>query len=360
MVPRAFGRHRVFALALTALIALAGCIQTQPSGRQDPVELVVIAHDSFEMNGSLVEAFNATYNARVVILKAGDAGEALNKAIIAHRGGAPLGDLFYGVDNTLIGRALQEGVFEPYQPADSAKIPARLTLDPTFHATSVDYGYVNLNYDVAAIEASGTPLPADLKDLTLPAWKGKLAVIDPSVSSPGLAFLMSTVARFGETGDYTYVDFWRGLKENDVTVASGWEDVYYTRFSHYGGESQVVVSYATSPAAEAFFGGTPGSRPPTGSIDAPDSAFLQIEGIGILKGTTKAGLARNFVDFMLSPAVQEDMPQKNFVYPAVNGTELPAYFQWASEPEDPATLTSQEIDEGRDRWLEAWRDVMLA
>ena len=77
-------------------------------------------------------------------------------------------------------------------------------------------------------------------------------VQNPATSSPGLAFMLATIERFGETGDYTWLDYWRDLRDNDVLVVSGWEEAYYSQFSGGAGEGDrpLVVSYATSPAAE--------------------------------------------------------------------------------------------------------------
>ena len=66
--------------------------------------------------------------ARCKFLKSGDAGLALNKAILSK--GNPLADVFYGVDNTFLTRALAADIFEPYASPALAKIPADLQLDP--------------------------------------------------------------------------------------------------------------------------------------------------------------------------------------------------------------------------------------
>ena len=135
----------------------------------------------------------------------------------------------------------------------------------------VDFGYVTINYDRQYFADNGIPLPKTLRDLADPAYKSLFVVQNPASSSPGLAFLAATVAAFGETGDYTYLDFWRDLRKNDVLVTEGWEDAYYGQFSGGSGEGDrpLVVSYATSPAAEVFFADPQPAESPTATLDVP-------------------------------------------------------------------------------------------
>ena len=99
-------------------------------------------------------------------------------------------------------------------------------------------------------------LEVELEDLTDPALAGRLVVENPATSSPGLAFLLATVAYFGEDPETGWPAFWRALRDNDVAVSSGWEEAYYGYFSGAGGgegDLPIVVSYASSPAAEVIY-----------------------------------------------------------------------------------------------------------
>jgi thiamine transport system substrate-binding protein len=189
-----------------------------------------------------------------------------------------------------------------------------------------------------------------------------LIVQNPATSSPGLAFLLTTVAVFGEEGDYTWLDFWRDLRANDVFVAEGWEDAYYGQFSGSSGEGDrpLVVSYATSPAAELFYADPQPAQPPTGSINTPGETFRQVEFVGILKGAAQPDLARQWIDFMLGPTFQADIPLQMWVYPARSDTDLPQVFMdHAGVPEQPVALTPDDIADGREAWLQAWTDTVL-
>jgi len=323
----------------------------------EPVELVVMTHDSFAVTESLIREFEQTHHAKITFLKSGDTGSALNRAILTKE--SPQADVFYGVDNTFLSRALDEGIFEPYDSPKLDQIPDQFKLDPTHHALPVDYGDVCINYDKAYFASKGLAVPQSLEDLTRPEYRGLLVVENPATSSPGLAFLLATVAHFGED---TYLDYWMSLRNNGLVVVNDWETAYYTNFSASSGKGPqpMVVSYASSPAAEVIFAETPLSEAPTASILAPDTCFRQIEFVGILKGTAKRALAEQFVDFMLDVPFQEDIPLQMFVYPVNSQAKLPEEFlQYAQVPEKPASLDPSLIASKREDWLKAWNETVL-
>jgi thiamine transport system substrate-binding protein len=319
-----------------------------------------MTHDSFSISEDVLAKFQAQCGCTVKFLKSGDAGLALNKAILGK--GNPLADAFYGVDNTFLTRALSADIFEPYVSPALAKIPAELRLDPSNRALPIDYGYVNINYDKKYFSDNGIALPADLRDLTNPAYKSMLVVENPATSSPGLAFLLSTIATFGGTGSYTYLDFWHDLRKNDVLVSEGWEDAYNTQFSAGSGKGDrpMAVSYATSPAAEVYFADPQPAESPTGNLFVPGGSFKQVEFVGLLKGAKQPELARQWIDFMLGDTFQADIPLQMWVYPARQGVALPEVFtKHAVVPTDVVSLAPEQIEAGREKWIEAWTDAVL-
>ena len=322
-----------------------------------PGSLVVLTNDSFDIGKEIIAQFEKDNNASVTIQKAGSSGQVLNRAILEK--GNPSGDLLYGVDNTFLSRALREEIFIKYKSGQINNIPAQFILDDTFHVSPVDYGYVNINYDIAYLDDKGLAPPASLEVLTQPEWDGRLVVENPATSTPGLAFLIATVSYFGEDDDYDYLDFWAGLKKNNVAVKEGWSEAYYTDFSKYGGDRPLVVSYATSPAAELFFSEGAYEVPPTGNVLVDKATFLQIEGIGILKGTKNESLAKKFIDFVLDLPFQEDIPGRMFVYPVNSKAQTPDYFQYAEVPTAPSDISAATIDAKRDKWIDAWTSVVI-
>jgi thiamine transport system substrate-binding protein len=342
---------RLMFLLLAFTLALSSCA---PKG---PTELTVMTHDSFAVSKDVIQAFEQANNVKVTFLASGDAGAALNKAILTKD--APLADVFYGVDNTFLSRALNADIFEPYKSPALANIPAEFQLDPSNRLSPVDYGDVCINYDKAYFAGKNLPVPAAFEDLLKPEYKGLLVVENPATSSPGLAFLLATIAHYGDPG---YLDFWAKLRDNGVVVVNDWETAYYTNFSGSSGKGPqpMVVSYASSPPAEVIFAQPPLRDAPTASIIGPDTCFRQIEFVGILKGTQHRALAEKFVDFMLSKQFQEDMPLQMFVYPVNPDATLPeAFVKYAQVPEKPAYIDPAEIAANRDKWIQAWTDTVL-
>ena len=323
----------------------------------EPAALNVMTHDSFAVSEELIRAFEQENQVKVNFIKSGDTGAALNRAILSK--GAPIADVFYGVDNTFLSRALDEEIFEAYESPVLADIPGQFKLDDQNRALPVDYGDVCINYDKAYFAEKNLAVPQTLEDLAKPEYKGLLVVESPATSSPGLAFLLATIAQFGEAG---YLDYWTSLRENGVVVVNDWETAYYTNFSGSSGKGPqpMVVSYGSSPVAEMVFAETPPAEPPTASIVGPNTCFRQIEFAGILRGTQQRALAEKFVDFMLSPAFQEDVPMQMFVYPVNQKAVLPDPFQqYAQFPEQPAAIESAQVAANREKWIQDWDDTVL-
>ena len=338
-------------LFLLIVLVLNACA---PKGT---AELTVMTHDSFSISEEVVQTFEQANNVRVTFLASGDTGAALNKAVLTKD--APLADVFYGVDNTFLSRALEADIFEPYQSPALANIPVVFQLDPANRMLPVDYGDVCINYDKAYFDENALPVPATLEDLLKPEYNGLLAVENPATSSPGLAFLLATVAHFGDPG---YLDFWGGLRENGLVVVNDWETAYYANFSASSGQGSqpMVVSYGSSPPAEVIFAETPLDDAPTASIIGPDACFRQIEFVGILKGTHQRALAEKFVDFMLGQDFQKDLPMQMFVFPVSPDAALPDEFvQYAQIPDQPAELAPTDITANREKWIADWTETVL-
>jgi thiamine transport system substrate-binding protein len=354
---------RLAPLALILAALLAGCI-TIPSNAplaDEPISLTVASHDSFSVSEEVVAAFEEANGVDVRFLALGDAGEALNKIILSK--GAPLADVFFGVDNTYLSRALEEEVFVPYASPLLDRVPDDLELDPSHAVTPIDFGYVTLNADTAWFEENGLPLPAALEDLTRPEYAGLLVVQNPATSSPGLAFLLATIAHFGADG---YLDFWRALADNDLLVTSGWTEAYYEQFtvgSGGTGTRPLVVSYTTSPPADVVFATDGRTEPASVNLNLPGGVFRQVEFAGIVNGAAQPELAQRWIDFMLGEQFQVDVPLQMYVYPANENVALPDLFTQFAAPPDPA-LTASALDPAavqanREQWIADWTEAVL-
>jgi len=334
---------------------------TPISQPQPPLgDVTLVTHDSFAASDSVLADFQSSTGAILHVLKGGDAGTMVNQAILTKA--APLGDVLYGIDNTFLSRALDAGIFEPYVSSAAINIPAGFKLDAANRVTPIDYSDVCVVYDLRAMGGTASPLiPKSINDLTKPTYKGTFVVENPATSSPGLAFMLATIARFGETGDHTWLDYWRDLRANDVLVASDWNDAYYNEFSGTGQPTSngrpFVVSYATDPASVAYsvgVGGTPGVQ----FLD--DGCFRQVEFAGVLVGGKNAAGGEGWIDFMASPEFQSDMPLNMYVLPVNPKATVPDVFTtYLSSATHPLTLDPATIAVNRDNWIQQWTDAVL-
>ncbi|MFN2282191.1 MAG: thiamine ABC transporter substrate binding subunit [Anaerolineales bacterium] len=339
-------------LYFIGIALLAASCTPQPAG---PQVLTVMTHDSFAISEEVVNYFETENNVEVQFLEVGDTGTAVNKAALSKDN--PLADVFYGVDNTFLSRALEEGIFEAYQSPLLDDIDPIFQLDPTNQALPVDFGDVCLNYQKSYFEEHGLAPPESLDDLLLPEYKGLLTVQNPATSSPGLAFLMTTIGYFGEDG---YLEYWKQLVDNEVDIVNDWETAYYSAFSQAGGPDPIVVSYGSSPPFEVLFAEEPLDEAPTAAVTGPGTCFRQIEFVGILKGTENRELAEKWIDYMLSPAFQEDIPLNMYVFPVNRNAILDETFQkYLEVPEITADVTPGMISEGRERWINDWTEAVL-
>ena len=338
-------RRMLYLIAL--VLVAAACAEENP----DTIRL--LTHDSFADGAEgAFDPFTEQTGITVELVPAGDAGSTVNQAVLTREN--PLGDVLFGVDDTFLSRALDNDIFQPYQPDLLETVPPTLILDPEGRVTPISFGDVCLNYDAEWFADQGLELPQSLDDLRRPEYAALVTVEHPATSSPGLAFLMATVDVYGEDG---FLDFWADLAEGQVNVAPDWSTAYYGDFTRYGGTTPLVVSYASSPPAEVMFAEEPTDTAPTGVLEF--GCYRQIEFAGILEGTDFPEEAGLLIDYMLSEEFQEMIPERWFVFPANSRAVLPEVFvEHTSIPADPAQLDPETIAANRERWIDDWVSVM--
>lgn len=328
--------------------------------RLDGQTVTILDHGAFGAFEEAAKRFENKTGAKVVHVEADDSGSALNLA--AREKGDPTFDVVYAIDNVLWTKALAEGIFEPYTPLLSRDIdPAYVFFDATgpWPATPVDHGYVAVNVDAAKLGAKLTSLDE------LPARAAQFATPDPRTSTPGLGFLLATIATYGEPG---WQGYWRALLANGTLVTSGWTEAYEQHFSGgygvgYGGlgDRAIVTSYTSSPAYEAYFGRAPEDL--SALITAPNATFHQIQTMGIAKGAKNLAAAQAWIEFTLTPEFQELSAPGNAVYPVVKGVPVEATYGGhdpAPGTFEPAPFTAEEIGANLERWLREWTDLCEA
>ncbi|MFD7404746.1 thiamine ABC transporter substrate binding subunit [Streptomyces sp. NPDC059866] len=349
----------VVGLGLVTLSA-CGSSESGSGGSGDSKTVTLVSHDSWAVSKGVLADFEKQSGYTVKVLKDGDAGQAVNKAILTKDN--PQGDVFFGVDNTLLSRALDNGLFQPYEAKDADLVLPEYRVDQDKHrVTPVDTGDICVNYDKAYFTEHKLDPPQSFDDLTKPAYKNLLVTENAATSSPGLGFLLGTAAKYGDGG---WPDYWKKLKANGVKVVDGWEQAYYEEFSgsssgrKAGGDRPLVVSYASSPPAEVVFADPKPKTAPTGV--ATGTCFRQIEYAGLLSNARNTEGGKALLDFLLTKEFQDDMPLNMFVYPVREAAQVPEEFvKYGPQAEDPQTMDPAEIAANRDQWVKSWTSLVL-
>lgn len=314
------------ALVATSLLAasLAGC-STVNSSQQ----VVLVTHDSFAISDELKAKFEHETGLTLKIVKAGDAGAMTNKLVLTKD--QPIGDVVFGIDNTLAPVAAENNLIDG-------------SLSP------VDFGDVCFNYDIKWFAEHGKPAPSDISQLAEPSYAGLTVVENPATSSTGMAFLATTVAKFGDPG---YIDYWKRLKANGLKVVAGWEDAYWTDFSGSSGRGAypIVLSYSSSPADEVREDG----KSQTASI--LNDCYRQTEYAGVLRGAKNQIGAKKFVNFLISQDFQKKIPELMYVYPAASGVELPKTWEEFAPQATSIVGGNLPISASRKNWLTQWSAI---
>ena len=324
-------------LATSFVLVVTSCSSQSSKSSTDatPNEVILLAYDAFTPKDGIFDAFTAATGAKVKVVTSGDTGTLISKAILTV--GNPEGDVLWGLDNTLLSRAQKAELLTSYEP--------------------VDTGDICVNYDKQWFASRNIAPPTSLEDLALSTYKNLLTVQDPVASSPGLGFLLGTIAHFGVD---KWQDYWKSLKANGVHIAPDWTTAYTIDFSGSSGKGKfpLVVSYGSSPPAEVLYAEKPIDTPPTAVIES--TCFRQTEHVGALRGTRNPNLSAQLISYLLDEPFQESMPLSLFVFPVNKEATLPDLFtQFAVTPKNPLTLEPADIEKNRDTWLNSWRDIIL-
>ncbi len=263
---------------------------------------------------------------------------------------SPLGDVAFGVDNTFASRALDEGVFAPYDFDAPAGVDDHALPGDDEHAlTAIDIGNVCVNVDTTWFDKEGAGAARGSRRPDRPDVPRPLRHACRDDQHPGMAFLLTTIAAYG----VNWPDYWEDLMANGATLTKGWEDAYYVDFTQGGGDGKrpIVLSYDSSPAFTVADGESSTSA-------LLDTCFEQVEYAGVIDGAENVEGAEELIEFLVSPEVQAALPESMYVFPVVEGIELPTeWAKFAEQPTDPYALDPAEVAANRETWLREWSDV---
>ncbi|MDO4790897.1 MAG: thiamine ABC transporter substrate-binding protein [Buchananella hordeovulneris] len=359
-------RTIAFAAAAAAAVSLAACSAEKPAEQAEatatteagaPAEggaegevVTVITHGSFNVPDELKEAFEKESGYKLEIQERGDAGELTNALALSKD--APLGDAFFGVDNTFASRLVDEGVVADV----GIMLPTgagAFAVEDAPGLAPIDMGDVCINADKKWFAENNVAIPATFEDLAKPEYKDKLVVMNPASSSPGLSFLLATVSHFGKDG---YLNYWKQLKDNGVKVTSGWSEAFEADFSAGEGKGAypLMLSYSSSPS---YFVNDEGTEAAVANLD--QTCFRQVEYAGVLTNAKNAAGGKAFVEWLLTTPVQESIPDNMYMYPTSSEAKLPeALTKFGPLAAKPEFVSPAEIGAHRNEWIEAWTEAM--
>lgn len=339
------------ALLLTVSTALSGCsLVGGEDEKADDGTIVLLTHGDFALPEEVLADFEEQSGRTLEVRPSKGVGELVNE--ITDAAGNPVGDVVFGVDNTFGSRVLQSGAVQAFDGTLPDGVDAfALDNDDDGALVPVDNGNVCVNVDDTWFAAKDLAPPTTLADLAEPAYRDLLVVPSAANSSTGLAFLLATIAEFGEDG---WQDYWRDLLDNGTEVVADWSEAYYAEFTQggEGGKRPIVVSYDSSPAFTVD-----GDTSTTSAL--LDTCFQQVEYAGVLDGTDDVEGATQLVEFLLSAEVQEALPESMYVFPVVPDTSIPAdWARFAPRPAEPYAVDPADVEAHREEWLLDWTDLV--
>lgn len=304
-------------------------------------ELVIYTSDSFAggIAKIVIPKFEKMYKCKVKVVSFGSMGDVLARAIAEKN--SPKADVVVGLNPQQLQKAIKEGILEKYRPTNAKNITYRALV--TDYGTVYDYGALAMIYNVEKIKNP----PTSFKDLLKPEYKGKIVLIDPRTSSTGLTFFMWTIAAMGEDAA---IEYWKELKKNVLTFTSGWSAAFKMIES---GEADMIISYATDGAYSMYKYGSIKYMP----VIFEEGAYVLEEYASIVKGAKNLALARAFLEFILTPDFQKEVPLNQWMMPVIN-VELPEVFKYV--PTFKRILkVNPSVNDRLDEILKKWEKAVI-
>ncbi|MDK2945933.1 thiamine ABC transporter substrate-binding protein [Geotoga petraea] len=302
--------------------------------------LTVYTYESMGwIEDSVISEFEDMYSVDVKVVKLGDGGNVLSRIKLEKRN--PKADVVIGLDQSLVVEAVKNDLLISYKPLNASKIENQdIVFNQNYFVTPYDYGAIAIIYDPERLDTT----PKTFEDLT--KMDKSLIIQDPRSSSTGQAFLLWTIAIYGED----WKEFWKELKPAILTVTTGWTDSF-SKFE--AGEAPMMVSYATDGAYSYEYYESTKYK----ALIPEEGGYVQVEGAGIVKGTKNEDLAKRFIEFLLMDEFQKKVPLNQWMFPVTN-VELPESYEYALKPEKILTIESEEIANNLNKWLNEWEELM--
>ncbi|MHA1448337.1 MAG: thiamine ABC transporter substrate-binding protein [Candidatus Hodarchaeales archaeon] len=312
--------------------------------------------DSEAVSSAVFDQFEQDHDITINLVKLSDAVEIMTK--LYNERNNPVADVVIGIDNTMVFRAVEQDLLEPYTPSNIDEVDPDIIdiLDPEHHVIPYDYGLISLIYKNESL--SGIDMVnLTLQDIITKDLASKIVMSNPLTSSTGLGFLLWTIAVHQKVLNSSWTEWWHEVS-SDVLIKPSWGDAWSTWDNEASGRP-IMVSYGTDPAYYNLF---ENEVPPITAVVSHENnkshGWIQVEGIGLVKGTEQPELAKSFIDWFLSETVQQYIPENNWMYPANTKVQLPPSYDYALSITEidilNLLLDRQTINASFDKWLDDW------
>lgn len=316
---------------LFGLIFITGCGITGKTSTDLSVtqNLTLYTYDSLSADYGLLPKITAQFeqdhDVDLNIVSFTDSGAMVNQLLAEKTD--PQADIVLGIDNSDVARYEEEKLF----------------LEPT----PFDYGYVGFVYDTEALTFNE---PISLEELAEnEAYRNKIIITQPGLSSPGTQLLLWGKAVFGDDAD----EFWTALETQVLTVAPDWNTAYYSMFLN--GEAPIVLSYLTSPAYHIDQENSDRYQ----AIPISDGYLKQTEYVARVNRPVSSTAAQDFIAYMQSETVQNQIATTQWMFPINGAATLPAAYSQIINPTEDQILTLPDtiIATNYTSWLQQWNGI---
>ena len=313
---------RAAVLASVAAAAIAALGWPAPRGiAATPVPLVIYAALGYD--SVVTKAFQAATGVPVALVE--DSTGPLLVKVQAERNNPKWGVLWVDGDEPFAALDQQHMLIRgyqpnaPYNPIGQSLIPANRSYIPTgvTMAGTVVYNRTTVS----------TP-PTAWADLLSPAWKGAVGMNNPSISGPTFPFVAGLFNFFGGVPEGQ--KFLMALKANGLKVYNKNPD---TLHALQAGDIRLAMIQSS-----AGIGATTKSADIKVAFIRPTTPIPSVMGIDALVSPEEIAEAKQFAEFVLSPAGQDlmktgDPTGDSLYWPVVEGvTPLPALPALTSVP----------------------------
>lgn len=246
-------------------------------------------------------------------------------------------DVVFGLNTDVLARARASGLFAPHgQDTSDMSLPVEWT-DPTF--LPYNWSETAFVYDETRLENPPTSF-----DELLEAEDLRIVIQEPRSSISGLALLLWVKQVYGDQAP----EAWAKLAPKVLTVTRGWSESYGMFTS---GEADMVLSYTTSPAYHIAAEDDLTKK----AAIFPEGHYFLTEVAGQLAGTDQPELAQQFMDWILTPEFQSQIPLANWSLPAkLPEAEWPEVMRDLPRPEVTLFYSEEEAEALRQPALDEW------